>query len=424
MQRPITLAIIGAGKRGEAYAGYAKLHPDQLQVVAVAEPRALLRERLAAAHRIPPERCYAGYEDFAREPRLCDAVAICTQDRLHLEPVEALAPHGYAILLEKPISPSLDECERIIGCVKAHGNLFACCHVLLYTELTQKLRELLHAGTIGEIVSIQHLEPVAWWHQAHSFVRGNWNNTASSSFMLLAKSCHDLDWLRHLVGRQCRRVASFGSLRHFQAAARPPGAAARCLDCPEPIERACPYSAKQLYLGHFGRDWIIDYLNDVITGGDATRENVAAALADGPYGRCVYACDNDVVDNQTVMLEFEGPATATFTMTAFTPTMHRATRLFGTRGFIETDFTTIKVFDFLTETETVYDTTVDPGSATAAAGHGGGDYYLMQAFVRAVATGDTSGIHSGPDATLESHRIVFAAEQARLSGAILSPASL
>jgi predicted dehydrogenase len=419
MHPPVTLAIIGAGKRGEAYAAYAKLHPDQLQVVAVAEPRALLRERLAAEFKIPPERCYDGYEAFAREPKLCDAVAICTQDRMHLGPVEELAPKGYAILLEKPMSPDLPECERIIECVNTHGNLFACCHVLLYTELTQKLRELLHAGVIGDIVSIQHLEPVAWWHQAHSFVRGNWNNTATSSFMLLAKSCHDLDWLRHLVGRHCRRVASFGSLRHFTASQQPPGAADRCLDCPDPIESACPYSAKQLYLGHFGRDWIIDYLNDVITGGNATRENVAAALADGPYGRCVYACDNDVVDNQTVMLEFDGPVTATFTMTAFTPTMHRATRLFGTRGFIETDFSKIKVFDFLTEAETVYDPTVDPDSATAATGHGGGDYFLMQAFVRAVATGDTSGIFSGPEATLESHRIVFAAEKSRLEDRII-----
>lgn len=417
---PVTLSIIGAGKRGEAYAAYAKLHPDQLRVVAVAEPRDLLRERMAAGFGIPANRCYDGYESFAAEAKFCDAVAICTQDRMHLAPIEALAPKGYAILLEKPMSPSLAECERIIECVKEHGNLFACCHVLLYTELTQKLRALLHDGTIGDIVSIQHLEPVAWWHQAHSFVRGNWNNSAASSFMLLAKSCHDMDWLRHIVGGHCRQVASFGSLRHFKPSEKPAGAADRCLECPPAIESTCPYSAKRLYLDHFGRDWIIDYLNDVITGGDGTRGNVTAALATGPYGKCVYACDNDVVDNQTVMLEFEGPVTATFTMTAFTPTIHRATRIFGTRGFIETDFIKIKAFDFLTETETVHDTAIDPDSATAASGHGGGDYFLMQAFVHAVATGDTSGIFSGPDATLESHRIVFAAEQARLEKRIVS----
>jgi predicted dehydrogenase len=416
---PVTIAIVGAGKRGEAYAAYAGMHPDQLRVVAVAEPRPLLRERLASEHSIPPERCFASYEDLARQPRLADAVAICTQDRLHLPPVEALAPHGYAILLEKPMSPDPAECEKIIACVRQHGNLFAVCHVLLYTELTQQLREILRSGAIGEIVNVQHLEPVAWWHQAHSFVRGNWRNEAESSCMLLAKSCHDIDWLRHIINRHCHRVASFGSLRHFKASEKPAGASDRCWTCPDAVESQCPYSAKRIYHTHFQRDRVADYLNDVITDGVGTLDAVEAALKDGPYGRCVYACDNDVVDHQTVMLEYEGPVTATFTMTAFTPTIHRATRIFGTRGFIETDFVKIKVFDFLTEKETVHDTSIASDSATASSGHGGGDYLLMKAFVRAVATGDTSGIHSGPEATLESHRTIFAAEKSRKSGAIV-----
>jgi len=413
------MAIVGAGKRGEAYADYAKKHPDQLKIVAVAEPRAILRDRMAGAYGIPADRCFDGWEALAAQSRLADAVAICTQDRMHVQPTEALAPRGYAILLEKPMSPDLAECERIIACIRKHGNLFAVCHVLLYTELTQKLRALVRGGVIGEVVSIQNMEPVAWWHQAHSFVRGNWRNSAESSFMLMAKSCHDMDWMRHIVNQHCRRVASFGSLRHFKASEKPAGAAERCLDCPAVIESACPYSAKRIYQTNFGRDWIVDYLNDVITDGQGTRENVDKALREGPYGRCVYACDNDVVDNQTVMLEYDGPVTGNFTMTAFTPTIHRKSRIFGTRGYLETDFIKITVFDFVTETETVYNTSIDANSATAASGHGGGDYHIMKAFVHAVATGDTSGIHSGPDATLESHRIVFAAEQARLEGRVV-----
>ena len=417
--KPVTIAIVGAGKRGEAYSDYARQHPDQLKVVAVAEPRELLRERLADEHHLPAERRFDGYEALAAAGRLADAVAICTQDRMHRAPVELLAPQGYAILLEKPMSPELDDCERIIALVKEHGNLFAVCHVLLYTELTQKLREVLRSGAIGDIVSIQHMEPVAWWHQAHSFVRGNWRNEAESAFMLLAKSCHDIDWLRHIANARCQRVASFGSLRHFKASEQPAGAADRCWDCPVAVESRCPYSARRMYHSHFGRDSTADYINDVITHGVGTREAVETALREGPYGRCVYACDNDVVDHQTVMLEFEGPVTAVFTMTAFTPAIHRQTRIFGTRGFIETDFVKIRVFDFLTESETLHDTSIRIDGATAAGGHGGGDYHIMKAFVRAVATGDTTGIHSGPDATLESHRIVFAAERARHEGRIV-----
>jgi predicted dehydrogenase len=421
--KPLTIAIIGAGKRGEAYADYALKHPDQLKVVAVAEPRALLRNRLADLHDVPQEMRFDGYASFATRHRLADAVAICTQDRMHLQPVEALAPKGYAILLEKPMSPVPDDCEKIIECVKRHGNIFAVCHVLLYTELTQKLRALLCAGTIGEIVSMQHLEPVAWWHQAHSFVRGNWRNSSESSPMLLAKSCHDMDWMRHIVDRHCTRVTSFGSLRHFKASEQPTGASDRCWTCPDPIESNCPYSAKRIYYTQFHRDRTADYLNDVITDGVGSLEAVEQALREGPYGRCVYACDNDVVDHQTVMLEYEGPITATFTMTAFTPAIHRQTRIFGTRGYIETDFVKIKVFNFLTEREVVYNTSTAKDSATAAAGHGGGDYYIMKAFVKAATTGDTSDLHSGAEATLESHRIVFAAERSRRTGEVIALAS-
>ena len=418
-QKPVTISIIGAGKRGEAYANYARLHPDRLRVVAVAEPREIQLTRLAERYGIPSENCFRSYAEFAAATRLSDAVAICTQDRMHLDAVESIAPKGYAILLEKPMSPELAECERIVATVKKHGNLLTVCHVLLYTNLTAKLRGLLDQGVVGEIVSIQHMEPVAWWHQAHSFVRGNWRNETESSFMLMAKSCHDIDWMRHIVGKRCKRVASFGSLRHFKASDKPEGATDRCWECPAHIESNCPYSAKRLYYTNFERDGTANYINDIITEGRNTREAVEEALRHGPYGRCVYSCDNDVVDNQVVILEYEGPVTATFTMTAFTPALHRATRIFGTRGFIETDFVKIKLFDFTTEKETIYDTSTDPVSATAESGHGGGNYHIMRAFVDAVMTGDTSGIHSGWEASMESHRVVFAAEKARRSGRVV-----
>ena len=263
MKHPVTLAIVGAGKRGEAYSQYALEHPDLAKVVAVAEPRPFQREQMVQTHAIAAENVFNSWQDLARVPRLTDAALICTQDRMHLDPVLALAPKGYAILLEKPMSTNLDECERIVACVKQHGNLFAVCHVLLYTDFTKRLRTLLDSGAIGDIVSVQHLEPVAWWHQAHSFVRGNWRNEAQSTFMLLAKSCHDMDWIRHMIGQPCRSVASFGSLRHFRASERPDGAADRCLDCG--VEAQCPYSAKRFYLSERGHDWIIDYCVSVIT---------------------------------------------------------------------------------------------------------------------------------------------------------------
>ena len=180
-------------------------------------------------------------------------------------------------------------------------------------------------SAIGDIVSIQHLEPVGYWHQAHSYVRGNWRKESESSSMLLAKSCHDLDWIRYIMGARCVAVSSFGSLKHFRKEEKPSGAGERCLDCS--YEPRCPYSALKIYLGRIEKgqvEWPVNVITE-----DVSREGVQAALRDGPYGRCVYECDNDVVDNQVVNLLFEGGRTAAFTMTGFSEYQDRKTRIFG-----------------------------------------------------------------------------------------------
>lgn len=401
------LIIVGAGNRGTGYADYIHAHPQAGCVVGVAEPRELPRRALAERHGLPADRIFRSWQELAAQPRLADAVVICTQDAIHAEPAIAFAKLGYDILLEKPLAPNEDDCRRIVAAVREAGVLFGVCHVLRYTPYTQLLKRLLDARLIGDLVSIQHFEPVGYWHMAHSFVRGNWRNEKASSPMLLAKSCHDLDWLSHLVGRRCRHTASFGSLVHFRPECRPTGAAHRCLECP--VEQACPYSAKKIYLGMVAKGrsgWPLDVLTP-----EPTEANVLAALRDGPYGRCVYACDNDVVDHQVVILEFDGGVSASFTMTGFNEGGHRKTRIFGTHGALYGDGITVEHVDFLTDQRTVHDSRSSDGSIVG--GHGGGDEGLMAAFLDALARRDPSRILSGAEASLESHAMVFAAERAR-----------
>ncbi|HET9143075.1 Gfo/Idh/MocA family oxidoreductase [Actinophytocola sp.] len=408
----VTFAVVGAGERGSAYARWIAANPDRASVLAVAEPREFQRTRLAGRHGIPAQRQFSSWQDLAEQPRLADAAIIATPDVAHVEPAMALAAKGYHLLVEKPLAPSEPDCRRLVHAVRAAGVLFAVCHVLRYRPYTRLLKEIVAAGRIGVVHDVQHLEPVGWWHHAHAFVRGNWRRSDRSSFMLLAKSCHDIDWLRHVVGRPIERVSSFGALSHFRPENQPEGAADRCLDCA--VEPDCPYSAARLYLGMVrgGRTgWPVSVLTD-----DPTEAGVRAALRDGPYGRCVYTCDNDVVDHQVVALEFAGGATGTFTMTAFTPHQDRRTRIFGSRGSIEGDGQRLTVCDFVTgRTEEL----VAPSAGTdAGSGHGGGDDGLMAAFTTAVATGDPAPILSGAVESLETHLAVFAAERARLAGTV------
>lgn len=414
---PVTLLILGAGSRGQTYADYALHHPAEGVVVAVAEPDPVRRAAFAERHHLPPEQVFTDWRTALKHPKLADVAVIATQDADHVAPVEAAAALGYHLLLEKPMAPDEEGCRRIVTAAEHHGVMLGVCHVLRYTAYTQALKAVLDAGTIGEIVSVEHLEPVGYWHQAHSFVRGHWRNSQESSPMLLAKSCHDLDWLRYIVGLPCQRVSSFGSLKHFRREAQPPGAADRCLDCPPEIENACPYSAKRYYLGQLeagNTDWPLN----VITA-DLTLGGVTAALRDGPYGLCVYACDNDVVDHQVVGFEFPGGVTASFTMTAFTRARGRETRIFGTRGELYGDSQSIEVYDFLTGKTAVLDTAI-ASDGSILSGHGGGDDGLMAAFLAAVGQHDPGLILSGPQETLESHLMVFAAERARQSGQVVN----
>ncbi|MDF1513497.1 MAG: Gfo/Idh/MocA family oxidoreductase [Anaerolineae bacterium] len=403
----VTLIVIGAGSRGTTYARYATAFPEEARVVGVAEPRDLYRNAMIQQHSIPSGHAFTDWREVAKVPKFADAVIIATQDKMHAEPAMAFANMGYHILLEKPMAPNPADCRRIVQAVKSNGVHMAVCHVMRYTGYTQKLKTMVDAGLIGDVVNIQSLEPVGFWHMAHSFVRGNWRNEAESGFMLLTKSCHDLDWIRYLMGVPCQAVSSFGSLKHFRKVEQPLGAADRCLDCQ--VEGQCPYSARRIYLealarGHTG--WPVDILV-----ANPTPEKVLEALRTGPYGRCVYACDNDVVDNQVVNFQFEGGRSASFTMMAFTEMGHRQTRIFGTRGQLTGDGQIISHYDFLTDQTEVIDTAAADSSILG--GHGGGDFGLMQRFIQALAKDDSSLILSGPDASLESHLMVFGAEQAR-----------
>jgi predicted dehydrogenase len=410
---PVSMIVVGAGQRGAGYARWALRNPDRASVVAVAEPGAVRRARLAAEHGIAAGNAVADWRQLAERGRLADAVLICTQDRMHAEPAEAFAALGYHILLEKPMAPDEATCRRIVAAVEKAGGILAVGHVMRYTPYTRAVKEIVDSGQLGDIMSVQHLEPVGFWHHAHSYVRGNWRRGDIAASMLMAKSCHDLDWLQYILGRVPLRVSSFGGLTHFTPASRPEGAADRCAGCA--AEADCPYSAPRFYgdlLRRGEHGWPLSVIVD-----EFTPAALDEALRDGPYGRCVYACDNDVVDHQVVALEFPGAVTATFTMTAFSEAAPRSTRLFGTRAELAGDGRTIRVYDFLTRSERLT-APVPADSVHTADGHDGGDAGLMEAFTAAVATGDREMIKSGPRESLASHLAVFAAERARLNGTV------
>eukprot|EP01080_Neovahlkampfia_damariscottae_P012184 gene12184-5771_t len=411
----VSLIVVGAGNRGFVYTQYALENPEKCKVIGVAEPREIPRKKMAQLHQIPQENIFKDWKELAKKQKFADAVIITTQDQMHVEPTITFSDLKYHILLEKPIAITKEGCEKLIASVEKNKILFSTGHVLRYTPMTQTVKKMVQDKVIGDILNIQHLEPVEHQHYSHSYVRGNWNNTEKSSFMLLAKSCHDIDWIHYILNDKCTKISSFGNLKHFNSINKPEGASERCLDCK--VEKSCPYSAKKIYLervkeGKKGWPTCV-----IIENGDIPDiENVTHSLKTTDYGRCVYNSNNNVVDNQVVIMEFESKATATFSMISTTKKQHRQTRIFGSLGQIEIDDAKIEHTDFV-KNKTVdisYESIYPKGSKMHV--HGGADWHLMYGFIEAVLNNDNKYILSGPRETLESHLLVFEAEKSRLEG--------
>jgi len=360
--------------------------------------------------------CFETGEEMFERERLADVALICTQDAMHVGHAVAALEKGYHLLLEKPIATSQADVAKIQETAKRMNRSVVVCHVLRYAPFFETIFDAIERGEIGELMCIQALENVGYWHQAHSFVRGNWRSEAESTFMLLAKCCHDLDYLVWLAGQRCARVSSFGSLRHFRKECAPEGAAARCTaGCK--AKESCPYDAEKIYLTnantgilHGNTNWPCNILAQ-----EPDEKKIRKAIEEGPYGRCVYVCDNDVVDSQIVNMEMENGVLCQLMMTAFCEHGGRTIRVFGTHGCIEGDMESniLRIRPF-GKPETVIDIAA---LGRDLAGHGGGDGRLIAELMQMHGeTGRPTKRMTTLEASGESHYIAFAAEQSRKNG--------
>ncbi|RIB13526.1 putative oxidoreductase [Gigaspora rosea] len=409
--KPITISIIGAGQRGFTYANYTKIEPQWAKVVAVAEPIEFRRNKMVKLYNISKENVFIDWKEMIKRPKLSDVVVIATLDDLHVEPTIAFANKKYNILLEKPMAINIEGCKKIKNAVLENEIIFTIGHVLRYTPHNILVKSIIDSGFIGNVVNIQHMEPVGFWHFTHSYVRGNWRKEKESCFSLMTKCCHDIDLISYWNSSPCVKISSFGNLVYFNSKNKPKeaGDAKHCSECK--IESTCPYSAKKIYIDNFYKkgveSWPVNVVTDIVD-----IENLTDALKNGSYGRCVYECDNDVVDNQVVNLEFANGSTANITMIAYTETAcERKTKIFGTLGEIECDgIDTITYYNFLTRKKEIIKP-VDIFEHKDLSSHGGGDLALIRSFIYSIG----ESLSTLKDVN-NSHLLVFAAEYSRKTG--------
>ena len=411
-----TVALIGAGARGRLYTDLMADMPEKYQVVAVAEPIKEKRDYVRDKHGLSEDMCFEDWKSFFAKGKIADIVVIATMDREHYEPVMKAISLKYDMLLEKPVSTNPEECKKMADYAAEVGVKVLVCHVLRYSPVYMTIKKLVDDDVVGKIVSINAEECVGDVHHSHSFVRGNFGNSEKSSFMLLQKCCHDIDILQWIIGKKCKQVQSFGTLTYFVKENAPEGSPEYCIQgCP--VGSKCPYNAVNIYLE--GEDRFADYrFRELITAKpDAGYEARKEVIKTKQFGKCVFKCDNDVVDHQTINMLYEDDITVTFTMNAFTKG-GRNMHIMGTKGELVFDGIDVKVFDFLTRETTVYPIIIPDEKGYAS--HGGGDYGIICSlydYMSGIYNDDKSLSEIG--ISVENHLTVFAAEKSRLENKII-----
>lgn len=425
--KPITAIIVGAGHRSFVYSELAKTNPEMLKIVGVADPNPIRRKKAMDYFGFKEDMCFENAEELAKKGKLADTVINGTMDEQHLETAVPLLNAGYDMLLEKPFAPNEEEMRQIVDCAKKNNSKVMICHVLRYTPFYYAIKERIVNGEIGDIINIQTTEHVSYHHLSTSYIRGKWaNSDKCHTSMLLAKCCHDLDIIMWMMSEtKPKQISSFGGKFQFKPENAPKEAGTICMkDCP--LVDTCVYSTKRLYIDHPDR-WAF-YVWDALEGKKnvTIEDKIALMKSDSPYARCIYKCDNNVVDHQSVLINFESGATGTHNMVGGSAEPRREIHIIGTKGeifgnFEESKFTVLKIdpspdaHNEECDVEEV-DLRVTGDMVGAYGGHGGGDERLAADFVKFIRGEKPSLACTSIFDSVAGHLSVYLADKSRENG--------
>lgn len=414
------VAIVGFGCRGQMFGGLVKKYGG-VELVAIADSEENNRKKGFEAFDLPESACYNSADAFFEQGKICDAIFICTQDKQHYEMAIKALHLGYDVCLEKPAAATIEDCISIRDTAEKLGRKVMLTHVMRYAPFYAAIKRMIKEGKLGDVVTINQTENIAYWHFALSYVRGPWRNMAESTPTIMAKCCHDLDIILWLMDKKCESVSSFGSLYHFRAEKAPEGSAMHCADCSKEVKEKCVYNAYKVYPEKVKRG---------VVGGTARfRDKDIMEILDKKQdiiSKCVYHLDNDAVDHQVVNMCFEDGATAHLTMTAFSEECYRFVKVHGTKGEVYGNFDDgILYYTEYGKPQQVIDSSklveFNTFGISTGGGHGGGDSYLYFDFIDYITKASPSFTRTTISDSIESHILGFKAEESRLkNGEVMS----
>lgn len=423
--KQLTCVILGYGDRSERYSAYALSHPEELQVIAVIDIATNKLETAKKVFGLKDDMLFSSLDGFLSKGIKCDFVINGTMDNLHYETSVKLLKSGYNLLLEKPITANPVELKEIQQLANEKGLKVIVCHVLRYTPFYSKIKEIIAKGEIGKIISMEMNEHVWHGHFINSYVRGKWRREEDcGSGFLLAKCCHDTDLMCWLNGDTVPKyVSSFGSRSQYTPENAPKDSTEYCYNCP--CKDKCFFNAMDFELK---KDFIPQYtwagLNKPLD--EITEEEKIEFLKKDVYGKCVYKTDMDIVDRQSVSVEFANGSIATLNMIGGTTLAGRHIHIVGDRGEIvgyieENKFVLTKYFacekeEDLKKNSIVYDLNKDyelKDGGQSVAGHYGGDYFIMKDLLTLLRGEKNSLSTTDINDSVKGHIVCYAAEKSR-----------
>lgn len=416
-----TVSLLGAGNRGlDTYASIAGKEFEDVKFICCIDEDPDRLSQFRKRFGVPKEALYTSAEEFFKKPRQSELLIIATHDTSHHSLAKKALEAGYDLILEKPAALKVNELLELEALADKLERIVIVSHVLRYHKMWQLIKKTIDEGKLGKIVTISHHENIGHYHFAHSYARGSWRRKETSGPLILTKSSHDIDLLYYLVGSKVKRVASFGSLTYFHAGNAPEGRGDRCESCA--VSKSCRYEGERMYTSYGG-------FYPLFTKNEYTRKAVREGLRSTEYGCCIYAMDNDVVDHQSSILEFENGVSATFNLNAFTRRMHRFIKIMCEYGEITADERTVEISTFrlqplfsgfmksllhldrkITKRIRLY----KPWDLSKYFGHGGADRLFVKAVFDSYRKGGES--ITPISQSIHSHLVALALEEARITG--------
>lgn len=405
--KKINIAIVGAGLRGTyIYAQHINKKHEDINIIAVVEPKKGRRELFKNTFDISYENVFESVEEMLKYTLDIDGIIIASGDDSHFYNAKVFLENGYNVLLENPLANTLDRIIKLKNLNNKDSNkILMSCNTLKNHEFFKVLKKEIYNNELGELISVEYSSNIGYSNFAHSYVRGNWRNHSDTSPLILNNASQDISILVDLIGSKCRKISSFGSLKHINKSNFKSYMSENCFTCK--IEQKCPYSCKKIYLENE------TYLKDAVHI-NPTKSNLQKILTDGPYGRCIYMCDNNVVDNMVNIIEFENKVIANLNINAFTNDFDKKIRLLFSHGEIEGSILNknIKIKNF---TDKEYKNIKLENQSN----HYNEDFEFINIFINNIRGKNKSNLKIDINEELESHIVAFAAEYSRISDEVI-----